>query len=217
MERALGHANEVTVSSYGGLSTHGLGAAALIIAARANGRVEDVCASACLEQVLPAFETVTLIDAPLILAHGNTRMKRDLAIAAGADMSTCPLDSLFFAEAERVLGDRLIPDNPRRQIAVLGIHDVAYEMRDGWPCPRMTWKTEVDYWAPTRDELVEWFGVNAQGDSAADRPDLIQRRVNCHFTAGARVRAAGAVIISEGHDAVAGCNAEASRTAPPAR
>lgn len=216
VDSALAHPTQIAIRSYGGDSHHGLVIAGRILASNASGRVVDICASACLEEVLPAFETVALIDAPLIAAHGNIRMKSVLARSAGVDMSRCPLPELYTSALERTLADRIIAGNPQRQIEALGITNVARESGEPQRCPILTWDSTADFWAPTRDELVEWFGVRAEGDTAADRPDLIQSRLNCHFPEGTRVRVRDDILVSDGHDGLSRCNPEASHQAAAA-
>lgn len=209
LREALIDHEHIRLMSNGGRLDYALDAARLIIAQQANAEIDRYCASACVEVLLPAFQLVTLTDAPLIAVHGNPQMRLMLADREGFDARPCIGEYLL--ELEAVMGDRLVADNASRQADALGISEVSIWPPEGARCPDVTWTAEADYWALTWQELVDVFAVNAVGETAADERSVTQERIDCYFQAGVRVRVEQDILVSNGHSGIPGCNPLARR------
>ena len=211
VEDALAEPGPVRIQSYGGYAEDALEAARAILPARAAAEIDNVCISACVEVLLPAFHRVSLTNAPMVAAHGNARMRTLLAREQGIDTSSCAGD--YLRGLHELLGSRLNPQNPRIQIDKLGVTGADFDWPEGQRCPSIYLNASADYWALTADDLAAYFGVQVVGETAADTPSVIQDRINCHFPIGDRVRVHDDILISRGHSGQPGCNEAAIRGA----
>lgn len=162
-----------------------------------DAQVVRLCASSCLEVLLPTFKSVAFIDDPVVLSHGSPQMLEAIyerhAPAAAAEQCRPIADHNRFATLLSSGPWADVSDHLGTvQVDRLGVENIQLHDVDG--CIRLAYDQEVDHWLPTSEELRLYYGLSMTGTVAADNLDLAREKVSCLFPSGETFRVGDSVI-----------------------
>lgn len=183
----------VRIASAGGDARPALFAANRIIERRTHAKIHGICASSCLEVLLPAFNEIEFVQSPLIVSHGNVRMILELLAREGRGVPECY--RRYVALHDIVLGSRVNPNLPEVLIEHLGLTSINIDDSNA-ACPHVSYDQVVDNWLPTSDELRSHYHIEFSGPVAADDLALAQAEIDRYYPAGVRFLVQGEILTS---------------------
>lgn len=147
--------------------------------------VEGVCYSSCAEFILPAAETITFKNNPLVGYHHNPMIKRHLY----KSHNPVGIEFCDFEDAEK-MSNLLI----QRGLSVrsweatftrLSFRRVSFN-GDGVSCPELFRTYHYYLWLPTSEQLKTIFGLQFSGELCADEAECYMPKLDETSSKGSR-------------------------------
>ena len=193
--RQLDDRDTVYIFSGGGRVRAAVNAFDVILEKELSFVVIGLCASACVEDILPAAKSVTAFDRPIFAVHGNMHSYLEHLKQGGEEPcheTETPAERIESLETlveridQRLLKTGHKTDFWKKQIEVLGEPTiVGFDTGEG-DCGTIQ-QFSVDYWLPTSEEFRTYFGLEVEGPLCNDSQECLDNKLPLSLEVGDKV------------------------------
>jgi len=185
----------ITIQSSGGDTRDAARLGAYLLTKNLSIDVHDYCHSACAEFILPAADTITFTNKPLVGFHWSPIMDYHQYVRAGADMSICHFDSL--ADQRKLIKTRKLNAEFWKQTET-HLNLTKYKLvGKGEACPWKIREFKNKMWLPTSQQLRELWDLKFEGAVCADNFEECKTKIDGNWTKGSRIVVGDVVYISK--------------------
>lgn len=201
--RQLDDQQTVYINSEGGRVRAAANAADVILEKELNFVVIGFCASACVEEILPAAKSVKAFDNPVFAVHGNMQNYLDYLKRGGTEpcvSGESPEERILSLEAlvertnQQLLQTGHKIDFGKKQKEVLGEQTIIGFKTPEGDCGTIQ-QFSVAYWLPTSEEFRTYFGLAVEGTLCNDNRACLENKLPLYVDSGEKVIHQGEEII----------------------
>lgn len=198
---AIENSDVIILNSLGGFPSSSFKIADVIIERNINIIVDDICASACAEHILPAsqrFKTQGLRfeNEPIIGFHWNAAMLEALMKEQySSEFKHCSFSDTYVS-LDLQEGSGVNSQFWKAVKEKLGANGSEYKL-DPKGCPLIKVKFENAFWLPDSNSLRNQYGLDFTGKVCADEPKKCMERIDRDWREGTRIVIGNEIYISK--------------------